>query len=263
MMESQGRTKVWFIVALCLLVLVGGYFFAEWLMGGRERFRGAAPDQPPVPLIAPVAYPVIEDLEEVAQYTQDKPLPVEADYSLYLPETTHPEHTRGNISNDIILVEYAGITSLYTQIVHSRLIDFVEKNGDRLYWIFRHYPGDRNEADFRAGQATECITEQLGNDAFWLFLDVLLEERNSAMTVDYLVSKGTQVGADESILRACIEEEQLYDYVLLDERTAVTEAGIYVAPSFIFLNRRTNSMRIIEGINKMEYMQAVLDDVAK
>lgn len=262
-MESQDRTKVWFIVALCLLLLVGGYFFAEWLIGGSEKFRGAAPDQPPVPLIAPVAHPELKKFEDVARYTGEKPLPTEADPFLFLPEIEHLEHIRGDENTDIMMVEYAGLSSLYTQLVHSRLKDFLEKNSDRMYWTFRHYPGDRSEKDFRAGQATECLDQQLGNDAFWTYLDLILAERNTAMTTDNLVSMGAQVGANEDLLRSCIDEEQLYDYVLIDASMAESDAGIYVAPSFIFFNKRTNSMRIVEGLNTMDYMQAVLDDVAK
>ncbi|MFH1444750.1 MAG: thioredoxin domain-containing protein [Candidatus Peregrinibacteria bacterium] len=263
MMESQDRTKVWFIVALCLLLLVGGYFFAEWLMGGREQFRGAAPEQPPVPLIAPIAQPPLKKYEDIAQYTGGKPLPVEPSPFLFLTDVEMDEHILGDPQTKIAVVEYAALTSIYTQLFHLKMREFLEKNSDRIHWIFRHYPASSNENDYRSGMATECVAEQLGNDAFWSYLDLIMQERGSQLPLDLLVSRGGQVGVDESRLRTCIEGRELYDLVLDDKTYAETDTQVYVSPSFVFLNNETRSMRIVEGINTMEYMQAVLDDVAK
>ncbi|MDD4287850.1 MAG: thioredoxin domain-containing protein [Candidatus Peribacteraceae bacterium] len=263
MMESQDRTKVWFVVALCLLVLVGGYFFTEWLIGGREVFRGAAPEQPAVPLIAPVAQPDIEDFEDVAQYTGGKPLPVDPGYEIFLTDVETDEHIRGDRATKVTVVQYAALSSLYTQLVYPQMAQFFEKNKDRVHWVFRHYPGSENENDYRAAQATECITEQLGNDGFWAYMDLLMPNRGSPLPIDLLLSSATKIGADSARLRACVEGEELYDYVLQDKQNALSDAKIYVTPTFVFLNNETRSMRIVEGLNTLEYMQAVLDDVAK
>ncbi|OIO54893.1 hypothetical protein AUJ46_02170 [Candidatus Peregrinibacteria bacterium CG1_02_54_53] len=263
MMESQDRSKVWFIVALCLLTLVGGYFFAEWLIGGREQFRGAAPEQPPVPLIAPIAQPPLKEYEDIAQYTGGKPLPTEPDLLLFLTDVESDEHILGDTRTKITVVEYAALTSLYTQLIHQKMHEFFDANSDRIHWVFRHYPATNNENDYRSGIATECVAEQLGNDAFWSYLDLLMKERGSLLPFDLLVSRGGQVGADETQLRTCIEARELYDLVIDDKRYAEVDTQIYVSPSFVFLNNETQSMRIVEGINTLEYMQAVLDDVAK
>lgn len=263
MMESQDRTKVWFIVTLCLLVLVGGYFFANWLIGGQPTFHGASPEQPPVPLIAPAAQPTLKKFEDVAQYTGDKPLPVEPSPYVFLTNVESDEHILGDRQTKITVVEYAALTSLYTQLVHIKMREFYEKNKDRMHWVFRHYPGTNNESDYQAGMAAECVAQQLGNDAFWSYLDLLMKQIGSSLPLNTLLSAGTTVGADTAKLQTCIEQRQLYDLVLDDKASAEADAQVYVSPSFVFLNNDMQSMRIVEGLNTLEYMQAVLDDVSK
>lgn len=263
-MEAQDRTKVWFIVALCLLLLIGGYFFAEWLIGPREPFRGAAPEQPPVPLIAPVAHPPLKKYEDIAQYTDGKPLPTEPSPFLFLTEVESDEHIRGDRGTTVTVMEYAALSSLYTQVFHRQMQKLFEANSDRIHWVFRHYPSYNNENDYRSGIATECIAEQLGNDGFWKYLDLLMSTPGSTLPLDLLLTRGREVGADDALLQACIEERGVhYDRMIDDKRYAQTDTEIYVAPSFVFLNNQTQSMRIVEGINTIEYMQAVLDDVSR
>jgi len=261
MMESQERTKVWLIVALCLLVLLGGYFFADWLIG-RETFRGAAPEQPAEPLIAPVAQPALEKYEEIAQYTGDKPLPTEPSPYVFLTAVESDEHILGNRQSKITVVEYAALTSLYTQLFHPKMHEFLEKNSD-AHWVFRHYPATNNENDYRAGLATECVAQQLGNDGFWSYLDLLMQQKGSTLPLELLLSNGTKIGADAMRLQTCIEKKELYDYVLNDKAMAEADSQISVSPSFVFLNNETQAMRVVEGLNTLEYMQAVLDDVAQ
>ncbi|MDO8468375.1 MAG: thioredoxin domain-containing protein [Candidatus Peribacter sp.] len=263
MMESQDRTKVWFVVALCLLVLIGGYFFANWLIGGQPTFHGASPEQPPAPLIAPAAQPTLEKFEDVAQYTGDKPLPAEPSPYVFLTDIEADEHILGDPGTKIIVVEYAALTSLYTQLVHPKMHEFFEKNKDRIHWVFRHYPASNNENDYRSGMATECVAAQLGNDAFWAYLDLLMKQTGSPLPLNILLSTASTVGADTAKLQTCIEQKELYDLVIDDKAAAETDSQIYVAPSFIFLNRETNAMRIVEGLNTLQYMQAVLDDVSR
>lgn len=262
MMESQERTKVWLIVALCLLVLLGGYFFTDWFIG-RESFKGAAPDQPIEPLIAPVAQPTLKKYEEIAQYTGDKPLPAEPSPDIFLTKVESDEHILGDEHTSITVVEYAALASIYTQLFHAKMHEFLEKNSDRIHWVFRHYPATSNENDYRAGMATECVAQQLGNDAFWSYLDLLMAERGSTLPLSLLLSTGTKVGADATKLQTCIEQKDLYDLMIDDKAAAEIDSQVYVSPSFVFLNNQTQSMRVVEGLNTLEYMQAVLDDVAQ
>lgn len=257
-MESQERTKVWLIVALCLLVLLGGYFFADWLIG-RETFRGAAPVQPPVPLIAPVATPDIQKFDEVAEFTEGKPLPSMPEATVRLVPVAADEHLRGANNATVSIIEYAAITDTYARLSHAELIAFFERNADRAHWIFRHYPENENDLDYLAAQASECVALQLGNEAFWQYLDRVMSGKS--VNDKRLYADGAKVGADVAQLQTCVTENQTKQQVIADKYLAQVESELFVSPSFIFRNNVNGKLRIVEGINTMEYMQDVLDQM--
>lgn len=266
--DQEPSKKHWWILALLALLLVGGYFLVVWLRGA-GGLRPAAPIepseiQPPVPLIAPVAEPEMKSFDEIEQYTGGKPLPDEPKQGIFLTDIDPDEHIRGNPATPLVMVEYAPVTSMYAQLIYPKLVEFQEKNKIRMHWVFRHYPGTDNENDYRAGQATECLAQQLGNDGFWRYLDLLMGvSLGNTLPLADLVAKGAQVGADAARLQSCIENEELYDLVLDDKKAAQFDSQIFVSPTFVFQNRDTGKLRIVEGLNTMDYMQGVLNEVAK
>jgi|GEM_PF-2161630 len=263
MMESHDRTKVWVLVALCLFLVIGGYFVTNWLISPRPVFRGAAPDQPEVPLLAPVAQPAIQEYKEIAQYTQGKPLPESPSYDVYFDARDPDEHVRGNPNTPVRMVEYAGLSSVYTQVIQEQLVSFLEQNKDRMHWVFRNYPKTDNSNDYRSALAAECLNAQLGNDVYWRYLDTLLYSIGSQYPLNDLLTKAGSLGADTAALQTCIENKEFMNHILDDKRTANIDSKIFVQPAFVFYNLKSHEMRIVEGINTMEYMQAVLDEVAK
>lgn len=260
---EYGRTRTWIAIALGVLLLIVGYLVVSWLVAPALEFRGAAPDQPEVPLIAPVAQPTIAKFDEIAQYTEGKPLPAEPNANVYLGSTDADKHVRGDPATRVTMVEYAGLASTYTQVIHEELITFLEHNKDRMHWVFRHYPKTKNENDYRSSSAAECLYAQLGDAIFWRYVDALLYNIGSTLPIDLLVAEGGKLGADESALRACIEGKEYMDDILGDKGKAQVESKIFVAPAFVFHNRRTGALRIVEGINTIDYMQAVLDDLTR
>ena len=258
MLESQERTKVWLIVALCLLVLLGGYFFADWLIG-REVFRGAAPVQPPEPLIAPVAQPSLMKFEEIAEYTEGKPLPSQPPPTTRMAAITADEHLRGVNNATVSIIEYAAISDSYARLIHPELIAFFERNAGRAHWIFRQYPDQDSSLDYLAAQATECVARELGNDLFWQYLDRIMAEKT--IHEKLLYADGGKIGADIKLLQSCVQEEQMKKDVIADKYKAQVESNIFLTPTFIFRNNVNGKLRIVEGINTMEYMQDVLDQM--
>ncbi len=259
-MESQDRTKVWLIVALCLLVLLGGYFFADWLIG-REAFRGAAPIQPTEPLIAPVAQPPIENFEEIAEYTDGKPLPSQPSATIRVAEISADEHLRGANNATVSVIEYAAISDSYARLIHPELVAFFEQNADRAHWIFRHYPDQDSALDYLAAQATECVARELGNEVFWQYLDRIMAEKT--LNEKLLYADGGKLGADVTLLQTCVKEEQTKKDVISDKYKAQVYSNIFLSPTFIFRNNINGKLRIVEGINTMEYMQGVLDQMER
>lgn len=261
MLTENDRSRPWFIIALCLLILVGGYFFAEWLIGSRAPLHEAAPETFPVPVAAPVVQPDITAAKQIAAYTDGKPLPSDPPPQVYLRQSAPTSgHLRGSPDAKVTMIEYSSLTNSYARVIHPALLEFAQANSDRMNWAFRHYPANGSDVDYQAAQAAECVARQLGEDAFWRYLDLAFAAKSLTTTTVY--SLGAAAGADETKLRECVEGKELYDTVLNDKFHAQADAKIFVVPTFIFVNHETASMRVTEGVNTKEYMQAVLEEIS-
>jgi len=260
MLDSAQRTRVWFTVALCLLLIIAGYFFAEWLLPTSEPLHPTASDDFPVPTLAPVVAPTIKDANDIAQYTEDKPLPVKPDPTVFLRDEGQNHLLRGSADAPVSLVEYANFSGSYGRVMHGILQKLFEANAATMNWKFRHYPASNNALDLVAGQGVECLVQQLGEDTGWRYIDRLYAQE---LTEALVYSIAGDLGVDAEKFRTCIEKKELMDIVLKDKFYAQADAKIFVVPSSVFINNRVSNMRVVEGLNTLEYMQAVLVDVSK
>lgn len=259
-MEETDRTRLWFVIALCLLILVGGYLFAEWLIGGGAPLHEVAPETLPVPAAAPVAQPAVKNIDQVAKYTQGKPLPGDPPPQVYLREEAIASgHRRGSPDARVTMIEYAGLGNAYARVMHPALKKFLDANADRVNWEFRHYPGNGNDIEYAAAQASECVARQLGEDAFWQYLDAVFAEKS--LTEAKALSLGAPLGADEAKLRQCVEGKELYDIVIADKFHAQADAKIFIVPTLLFLDHETGTLRVAEGANTPAYLQGILDEL--
>ena len=213
-------------------------------------------------LPGPILTPELDSLEDIDQYTEGKPVPSpiisgKTDPWIFMYYNAPEEHIRGDPTTPIVLIEYADMRSRLAGIIQDTLKQFIEDNKDKVHWAYRHYPFGGEDKDYLPGQASECIFLQLGDDAFWEFVDRMYKERNPS--IDKLYSLADEIGVDNSEFRNCMESNRTYNFVLEDKQRATVYEGIQVTPSFTFYNPETGEMRIIDGINAPKYFQAVLD----
>ena len=256
----EQRTRVWFLVALSLIVVIGGYFLIQWYQGGGGGIETIAPSESNS-LGAPVINPPLQKYEEIAQYTKGKPVPPPLGAERFMrPKDKEGFHVRGDANASVTLIEYAGFSSSYAKLLHPKLIEFLEANKETMNWGFRHFPNGKLTIDYTAAQATECVAEQLGDDGFWRYVDVLMAEKSLSDKVVYADVR--RVGGDASKVQQCVESKKFRAFVSLYKRHAQTEVQIRISPSFVFMNNKSKQVLVVEGINTVEYLQQVLDKVA-
>lgn len=260
MMESPERTRVWFTVTICLLFLIVGYGATRWFLSG-EDLRPAAPDALPLPTIAPVISPTIDDATDIARYTGDKPLPADPGPTVYLTDASTQGHVRGSLEAPLSILAYTNFSDSYGRVMHGILRELFNNNAERVNWHFLHYPQTNNALDLAAAQGVECMAEQLGEDAAWQYIDALYGQEKVTEALVYSVAAA--LGSDETAFRSCIEEKRTLDFVMEQKFNAQADTKIFIVPSLVILNNETRSMRIVEGLNTLEYLQAVLDDVSQ
>ena len=85
------------------------------------------------------------------------------------------DHIFGNKNADVIIVEYSDFECPFCQQFHPTLKQIVADYDGQVAWAYRHLPleslGHVNAKP--AAEASECVAELGGNDAFWQYTNLL------------------------------------------------------------------------------------------
>lgn len=83
------------------------------------------------------------------------------------------EHILGNMSGDIVIVEYSDLECPFCKNFHGTMHQVIDTDPN-VAWVYRHYPIPQlHQKAFKEAVATECAWAQGGNDAFWKYTDMI------------------------------------------------------------------------------------------
>lgn len=83
------------------------------------------------------------------------------------------EHLLGNPNATLKIVEFSDTECPFCKSFHATMQQIIDKYGKtgEIAWIYRHFPLDSIHPKARKeAEATECINELKGNNAFWNYL---------------------------------------------------------------------------------------------
>jgi len=119
------------------------------------------------------------------------------------------DHIRGNKDAEITIVEYSDFECPFCAKFHEtmeQLMKDYESTG-KVAWVYRHFPLDRiHEYARPAAEASECVAELGGNDAFWNYSKILFTNTPSSLSTENLKTNAVSVGVDETAFSKCVEE---------------------------------------------------------
>ena len=198
--------------------------------------------------------PRIRDLNDVADYTADKPVP-EPSTERQIDPSESDEHIKGDRNAPYSIIEYTSYDDDYAALLHSYIDEFVNENTD-VNWIYRHML--RNDGlSLESALVGECVYLQGGDAMFWAFTDTIMN-RQQLYTSDVLYQAVETAGASRDQVEACVRNEETVNPVVRDAQDAALDARLNVSPSFFIKNNTTGELRLIEGVNTMEYFDKVL-----
>ncbi|NTV22091.1 MAG: thioredoxin domain-containing protein [Candidatus Yonathbacteria bacterium] len=158
-----------------------------------------------------------------------------------LPEVTviEGDHILGSQDAKITIIEYSDLECPFCKRFHettNRLFQTYGANGD-IALVFRHFPLDSLHQQARPeAEATECVAELGGNDAFWSFLNAIYATTtsNDGLDLTQLPVMATQAGVDATAFTACTESGRHAQTVQDDQDGALT-LGVEGTPYSVFL----------------------------
>ncbi len=84
------------------------------------------------------------------------------------------DHIVGNPNAPIVIVEYSDSDCPFCQKFHATMHDIKNKYGDKVAWVYRHYPLDSLHPKARMeAEASECVAKLSDETTFWKYLDAM------------------------------------------------------------------------------------------
>ncbi len=190
--------------------------------------------------------------------------PQEPAYALdKVAEVKSDEHIRGDINKaDFVLVEYSDYECPFCKRFHDSMKQVMEEYGDKVAWVYRHYPLDFHQNAQMESEAAECVAEQKGNDGFWKFTDEIYTKTAStgtSFTKDQLVNMATSLGINGSQMTKCMDDGK-YTQKVKDDMANGVEVGISGTPGTVVI-AKNGKREIIPGALPYEQVKQIIDSL--
>lgn len=160
---------------------------------------------------------------------------------------------------DIVMVEYSDFQCPYCDSLHPTLKQLVADYDGKISWVYRHYPLTSIHPNAQpAAEASECIGNLGGNDAFWSFADSVFANQ-SAMSDSFYQQLATQAGVSASKFDDCYSKKQ-YDATISTDVSEGSASGVSGTPAtFILPNNDVSKAQLISGALPIDSFKQAID----
>ena len=127
---------------------------------------------------------------------------------------TAEDHIRGNPNAPITIVEYSDFDCPFCKSFHATMQKIIEEYGPsgKVAWVYRHLPlTSMHPSAAYIAEASECVADLGGNEAFWKFTDMVFGERgpNDITNLSLLPSYAEEVGVNKTEYEECLDSGRL------------------------------------------------------
>lgn len=183
------------------------------------------------------------------------------DLSLINPVTAD-DHIKGNPNAPLVIVEYSDFDCPFCRTFHITLNKILDEYGaeGKVAWVYRHFPiASLHPSAAHIAEASECVAELGGNDAFWKFSDLVFMERgtNEQTNITRLPEFAVTAGVDESAFKTCLESGRNRAAVEEDFNNAVAIGGRGTPHSIIVIGDQ--KIEITGGAQPYEVVKQMID----
>ena len=133
----------------------------------------------------------------------------------------------------------------------------------KLAWVYRHFPlTSIHPRAQKSAEAAECVASSTGNDAFWKFIDGVLEsDQKTALEDAGLVKIAVSAGANAGKVQTCITSGEKAQKVQKDQDSG-SKAGVSGTPAGFLLDGKGNAW-VVNGALPYATIKQVIDAALK
>ena len=173
---------------------------------------------------------------------------------------TDSDHIRGNRDAKISLIEYSDLECPFCKRFHPTMLELLKTYGDKVKFVYRHFPLTFHANAAKEAEASECVAELGGNDAFWNYVDKIFERTTSngtGFTLENLGPLAAEVGVNQTQFQSCLDTGK-YTKFVQDSITEGGAAGVNGTPSTFVVNSKGISQMIV-GAQPIESFKTAID----
>jgi protein-disulfide isomerase len=172
------------------------------------------------------------------------------------------DHVYGNPNAPVSLIEYSDFECPFCKRFHATANEIVDAYGGKVNWVYRHFPlSMHNPGAQKEAEASECVAELGGNDAFWKFANAIYARTKSngnGFPLDQLVPLGKEIGLDEKQLKECIDAAKYASRVQEDLDEGI-QVGITGTPANFLLRNDTGEVILKVGAQPSDAIKPDID----
>lgn len=222
---------------------------SSWYQANQARVQGAPFEQVRAPIRA---YLIQERMETARQQfigvlKSKTPVKILLDPPRLAVAATGP--TKGSAGAPIQMIEFSDFQCPYCRQANPTVARVLSTYGDRIHFVYRHYPLPTHPNARPAAEASACAAEQ---GKFWPYHDVLFANPAKLGVAD-LKQHAADLGLDAAKFNACVDAHRYRAQVDADMKDG-EEVGVNGTPAF-FINGR-----FLSGAQPFDAFKRIIDE---
>ncbi|MFA5173071.1 MAG: DsbA family protein [Candidatus Paceibacterota bacterium] len=168
------------------------------------------------------------------------------------------DHILGDRNAFVKIYEYSDLECPFCGKFQETMLNDVKADyidTGKVAWIYRHFPLSIHAGAEKKAEASECVAELGGNDAFWKFADELF--KNEQIKIAELSDIAKTLGIDEKAFSSCLDSGK-YASSVASEAAEGSKNGAEGTPYSLVFNEK-GYVGTIPGAYPTEFIKSVLD----
>lgn len=170
---------------------------------------------------------------------------------------SNEDHIMGDANAKVVLVEYSDYECPFCQRFHPTMEQVVNEYDGEVAWVYRHFPLSIHAGAAKKAEASECVAELGGNQAFWDFSEALFDNLQVSPTA--LTNLAVQVGVSGPAFDDCLSSGK-YAGEVNQSLAEGQQAGVTGTPGTIVIVDG-EAKTIIPGALPYAQVQATIESV--
>jgi protein-disulfide isomerase len=182
-----------------------------------------------------------------------------------VPPVSKDDHVRGNPKAKVTIIEYSDFECPFCKRHHPTMKAVAAKYGNDVNWVYRHFPLSFHQNAQKEAEASECVADLGGNDAFWKFTDAIYERTaagGTGIALDQLGPIAKEMGVDQAKFQSCLDSGKFAKKVQ-DQMNAGSAAGVNGTPGSFIINNDTKASQMISGAVPQASFDSAIDAILK